>query len=90
MITIPNTLPSPEQKPVDVIRAGKTAARILINRVRTNTHGPDDFEHFMARVTVALEAAVELVEGLEVAQAQVKPTRTPRNEPFSVIDGGRS
>lgn len=88
MITITNTLTPPAQKPVDVIKAGKTAARILRARIETNTFNPADFGHFMDRIEAGLKAAVAMVEAKE--QEPFVPGRPARREPFSVIDGGRS
>lgn len=88
MITIPNTLPRPAARPLDLVQAGKTAARILRARVETDTLSEGDFAHFMDRIEKALAAAVELGQALD--QGVAKPARTARNEPFSVIDGGRS
>ena len=87
MITIPNNLPSPPARPLDLVQAGKTAARILRARAQTNTLGQGDFEHFMGRIEKGFEAAVAMAEA-QAAEAP-KPVRQPRNEPFSVIEGGR-
>jgi hypothetical protein len=86
MIIVPNNLPKPAPKPLDVIRAGKTAARILRARVETNTFNPADFPHFMERIQAGLAAAVAMVEDAE--REPTKPARVARREPFSVIDGG--
>lgn len=84
MITIPNNLPSPPAKPLDLVQAGKTAARILRARVQTNTLSEGDFDHFMGRIEKGLAAAVELGQAQDQA-----PPQPPRRDPFSVIKGGR-
>lgn len=78
MIMITAPLSKPEQAPLDVVAAARTAMRILRQRAETDTMTQDAFERELKRIDKALTVA-------EVALASAPQP----NQPFTVINGGR-
>jgi hypothetical protein len=82
LINISQPLPKPPQAPLDLVKAGKTAARQLRQRVETDTMG-GDFERLMGRIEAGYEAALVLA-------ASLPPPGPPSGrQPFTVHRGGR-
>jgi hypothetical protein len=79
LINISHPLPKPPPTPLDLVRAGKTAARQLRQRADTETLTLADAERFMDRIDAGFAAALALAA-----------SAPPAGQPFTVIKGGRS
>lgn len=79
MITITKPLPRPPVQPVDQVKAGMNAARILRQRADSHTLTEGDAERLMDKIDRGFAAALALVASSPSA-----------GQPFRVIKGGRA